>query len=325
LPSGDAGNVGPGHAGTARPGQGANLPPGRSDIGQPSQSDTAAPGQGANLPPGRGDIGQPSQGDTAAPGHASYGGLADHGPQSHAFVAAVPVLAAGVGLRRGRGWAMRSASFRVGAPEPGGSALGMLVDTPATASAIVDMLAGVARPAHGELRVLGHDMRTIRGRTAVRRRVGVARRGAVPLLAPKIRGLVEHAARLASPDRQDRQVLAAAILDRLGLVPWADVPVRAAPDSIARRARLAAAAVHQPELLLVDGLMDGFPKRDVAGLADAIRDLCRDSGVLVVGCDSAGLALACDDILVLTDGVLSVPPGPPALSWAELESPDWWR
>ncbi|MGO8958006.1 MAG: hypothetical protein ACLQFR_11635 [Streptosporangiaceae bacterium] len=244
---------------------------------------------------------------------------------SHAIVPSDPVLAAGIGLRRGRGWAVRSASFRVSAPGAGRSAVGMLVDSPATATAIVDLLAGVARPAYGELRVLGHDMCTIRGRASVRRRVGVARRGAIPLPAPKIRGMLEHAARLARPDRRDRQVLAAAILDRLGLLPWAEVPVRSAPDSIARRARLAAAAVHQPELLLVDGLMDGLPKRDVAVLADSIRDLSRDSGVLVVGWDSAGLAVACDDIWVLTDGVLSVPPGPPALSWADLDSADWLR
>ena len=57
----------------------------------------------------------------------------------------------------------------------------------------------------------------------------------------------------------DRHVLAAAILDRLSLMPWAEVPLRLAPDSIARRARLAAAAVHQPELLLLDGLLDGLP------------------------------------------------------------------
>ena len=287
MPSGDAGSVQPGHAGTARP----------------SQAGTA----------------RPSQGGVARPGQAGGAG------PSEGLVGPDPVLAAGIGLRRGRGWAVRSASFRVSAPEPGKLALGILVDSPATAEAIVDLLAGVGRPAYGELRVLGHDLSTIRGRASVRRRVGVARRGAIPLPAPRIRGLVEHAARLARPDRRDREVLAAAILDRLGLFPWAEVPVRSAPESIARRARLAAAAVHQPELLLVDGLMDGLAERDVAALADSIRDLSRDTSVLVVGCDSAGLGAACDDILVLTDGVLSVPPGPPALSWAELDSPDWLR
>jgi len=215
------------------------------------------------------------------------------------------VLAAGIGLRRGWGWAVRAASFRIGSPAPGRSAtLGILIDHPAQATAIVDLLAGLARPAYGELRVLGHDMATIRGRAVVRRRVGVARRNARPLSAMRIRRLVEHAARLSGPGRHDRHALAAAILDRLSLLPWADVKLRAAPDAIARRARLAAAAAHQPDLLLLDGLLDGLPFRDVTVLAQAIRDLGRDSAILVAGCDSSALDLACDEVLVLTDGVL---------------------
>jgi len=222
----------------------------------------------------------------------------------HAVMGPDPVLAAGIGVRRGRGWAVRAASFRIGPPVPGRSALGILFDHPAQSEALVDLLAGVARPAYGELRVLGHDMATIRGRAAVRRRAGVARRNARPMPWMRVRGLVEHAARIAGPDPRDRHVLAAAVLDRLSLTPWAEVPLRAAPDSIARRARLAAAAVHQPELLLLDGLLDGLPARDVTVLAGSIRDLSRDSGILVAGCDRAALELACDDVLVLADGVL---------------------
>jgi ABC-2 type transport system ATP-binding protein len=228
-------------------------------------------------------------------------------PSGHAVMAADPVLAAGIGVRRGRGWAVRAASFRVHAPMPGGSALGILIDQPAQSAAIVDVLAGVARPAYGELRVLGHDMGSVRGRAAVRRSVGVARRSARPLPAMRVRGLVEHAARMATPERYHRHLLAAAILDRLALTPWADVPLRASPDSVVRRARLAAAAVHQPELLLLDGLLDGLVPRDVASLTDAVRDLSRDSGTLVAGCDEHALVLACDEILVLTDGVLVSP------------------
>jgi ABC-type multidrug transport system ATPase subunit len=215
------------------------------------------------------------------------------------------VLAAGIGMRRGWGWVVRAASFRVSAPTPGrAAALGILIDHPAQATALVDLLAGLARPAYGELRVLGHDMATIRGRAVVRRRVGVARRTARPLPAMRIRGLVEHAARLSGPGRHDRHVLAAAILDRLSLLPWAEVTLRAAPDAIARRARLAAAAAHQPELLLLDGLLDGLPMRDATVLAAAIRDLSRDTAILVTGCDGPALELACDEVLVLTDGVL---------------------
>ena len=110
----------------------------------------------------------------------------------------------------------------------------------------------------------------------MRGRVGVGPRTARPQPGIRVRGLVEHAARLARLPRRDRHLLAAAILDRLSLTPWADVPLRAAPDVICRRARLAAAAVHQPDLLLIDGLLDDLCPRDAAALADAIRDLGRD-------------------------------------------------
>jgi len=223
---------------------------------------------------------------------------------AHAVVAADPVLAAGIGVRRGMHWIVRSASFRVGPPMPGKSAFGILIAAPEQASALVDVLAGISRPAYGELRVLGSDMATARGRAAVRSRIGVARRHARTLPGLRIRGLVEHAARLAGPGSGDRHVLAAAILDRLALSPWAEVPLRLAPDSVVRRARLAAAAVHQPELLLLDGLLDGLLARDAAVLADAIADLSRDAGVLLTGIDAHMLTLACDEVMVLADGVL---------------------
>jgi ABC-type multidrug transport system ATPase subunit len=219
-----------------------------------------------------------------------------------------PVIAAGIGVRLGRGYAVRAASFRLGALEPGRSVLGIQIGHPAQATAIIDLLAGVARPAYGELRVLGHDMATVRGRAAVRRRVGVARRAVRSLPWLRVRGLVVHGARLARRGEADRHLLAAAILDELGLTPWADVPLRAVPEAVGRRALLAAAAAHQPELLLLDGLLDGLELRDITALAEVIRALSQDSGVVLAGCDAEALILACDEVLVLTDGVV-VPAG----------------
>jgi ABC-type multidrug transport system ATPase subunit len=186
---------------------------------------------------------------------------------------------------------------------PGRSALGILAAQPGEASALVDVLAGAARPAYGELRVLGQDMGFARSRHAVRGRVGVARRSARQLPGLRVRSLVEHAAGRALPGG-DRQVLAAAVIDRLSLAPWAEVPVRLAPDAVARRARLAAAAVCQPELLLLDGLLDELRPREARALADAVNDLSHDAGVLLTGTDIRALELVCDDIMVLADGVL---------------------
>ena len=172
------------------------------------------------------------------------------------------------------------------------------------ATTLVDLLAGLVRPAYGELRVLGEDLTTARGRSAVRGKVGVARRAARPQPAFRVRGLVEHAARLAGLPAQDRDLLAAAIVDRLALTPWADVPLRSAPDAVGRRARLAAAAVHQPDLLLIDGLLDELPFGDAGVLAEAIRDLGRDTTVIATGRDPVTLALACGEVLTMADGIL---------------------
>lgn len=225
----------------------------------------------------------------------------------HAAVTTTPVLAAGVGVRHGRSWALRSASFRLESPVSGRTAFGIVISDQPTATALIDVLAGLIRPSYGGLRVLGQDMTTARGRSAVRGQVGVARRLARPQPAFRVRGLVDHAARLARLPARDRGPLAAAIVDRLLLTPWAEVPLRAAPEVIARRARLAAAAVHQPGLLLLDGLLDDLDPRDMAPLADAIRDLGRDTTVVALGHDAHALALACGEVLTMADGILVRP------------------
>jgi len=140
-----------------------------------------------------------------------------------------PVLAAGVGLRHRSAWLLRSVSFRVDIRPQDGLVLGIATGQQATASAVVNLLAGLARPSHGELRVLGKDLTTAAGRAAVRRQVGIARIPGRPESVFRSRGLAEHAARLARIPDRDRAGRAAAILDRLALMPWAEVRLSAAP------------------------------------------------------------------------------------------------
>jgi ABC-type multidrug transport system ATPase subunit len=220
------------------------------------------------------------------------------------FTAECPVLAAGVGVRHGWNWVLRAASFRMDGCGDGGTVIGIHTSRQAASSALVDLLAGHARPAHGELRVLGEDLTTAGGRAAVRHQVGVARRSAWTQPGFRVRGLIEHAARVAKLPGRDRDVLTAAILDRLALAPWADVPLRSVPAPVSRRARLAAAAVHEPDLLLLDGLLDDLSPQAAAAVAGNVRDLARDTSIVATGCDAVALSLACDDVLTLADGVL---------------------
>lgn len=190
--------------------------------------------------------------------------------------------------------------FPDGLAGPGRTGFGIAVDRYRTAKAVVDLLAGSTPPSYGELRVLGEDMSTARGRA----RVGIARRTARPRPALRVRGLIEHAARLARLPGCDYHVLTAAIIDGLALAPWADVQLRAVPDPVLRRAKLAAAAVHEPNLLILDRLLDDLAPADAAALAASIRDLGRDTAIVATGSDARALALACDEVIRMADGII---------------------
>jgi len=235
---------------------------------------------------------------------------------------AVPVLSAGVGIRYQGGWALRLASFRIERTDLGVAALGIIATRSPASAALVALLTGRAAPAYGHLRVLGYDLASPGDRAAVRHQIGAATTTARPVSALRIRRLVERAARRSAEPGADRHLLVAAILDRLALMPWAEVPVNAAPELVARKARLAAACVHQPKLLLVDGLLDHLVPRDRSVLADAIRDAQRDSAVIAIGGERDALALVCDQVLAVRHGILvGTTARAPAGSWPDGPAP----
>jgi len=237
----------------------------------------------------------------------------------HAVTAIAPVLSAGVGVRYPSGWALRLASFRLERSGVGSATLGIVTPRSQASSALADLLSGRVAPSYGTLQVLGYDMSAGSGRSAARRQVGTASPAPMPLSGTRIRRLVERAARRSVQPGSDRGLLVAAIIDRVGLAPWADVQLGAAPELIARKARLAAACVHQPKLLLLDGLMDNMPPLDRTVLADVIRDLERDTAVIAFGTDASTLLLVCDQVVSLAGGIVmgrssgDVPAGPASI------------
>jgi ABC-type multidrug transport system ATPase subunit len=241
----------------------------------------------------------------------------------HAAAAITPVLAAGVGAREASRYPIRLASFLLPATELGRAALGIVTPRCAASTLLVRLLSGQLAPAYGQLLVLDEDLTTAAGRAQVRPRVGIASRGGYLWPTLTIRGLVERAARRHGPlsnrqSRNDRQLLVVAILDRLALLPWAAVPVRDAPEIVARRARLAAACVHQPDLLIIDGLFDQLPIIDRTILAKTVAELKRDTSIVATGQDADALLLFCDQVLMLTNGIVVGRRSLPAAAMDEL-------
>jgi ABC-type multidrug transport system ATPase subunit len=231
----------------------------------------------------------------------------------HAATAIAPVQCAGVGAKDGTRYVIRLASFRLAASELGYPALGIVTPRAGAAAALAGLLSGRITPSHGRLIVLGQDLARLSGRLAVRPRIGVASRTGRVWPAISIRGLVERAARHSGQRRSDRGLLVAAVLDRLGLTPWEQVRLRAAPPLISRRARLAAASVHQPELLIINGLFDQLRPADRVALARTVIEFKRDTAVVVIGRDADTMLLCCDQVITEADGiVLGQYPLPPS-------------
>jgi ABC-2 type transport system ATP-binding protein len=236
------------------------------------------------------------------------------------------VLSAGVGARDAARYPIRLASFRLEPGSLGRAALGIITPPSPASAVLVGLLSGRLAPAYGELRVLGHDVRSASGRAAVRAGTGLAATSLRTWPMVTIRGLVSHAARRSGQPRRDRGLLVAAILDRLDLGPWGEVALRAAPELVARRARLAAACVHEPDLLIVNGLFDHLPAMERAMLADIVKDLRRDTSIVALGQDADTLLLFCDQLAILSGGVLIGQPPclPPAAvhQVVEVTAPD---
>jgi ABC-type multidrug transport system ATPase subunit len=166
-------------------------------------------------------------------------------------------------------------------------------------AALLTLIAGLAAPARGELTVFGQDMNTARGRAEIRRRAVLIPPPGRPA-GFTVRGLVLHAAWLRRlPARSARCGQA---LDRLNLAGWASCPMTAVPDEVARRAWLAACTVHEPDLLLVDGLLDNVTAEDAVALAGWLRALSAGTALLITGRDATRIALCGAPPLTLTDG-----------------------
>ena len=224
-------------------------------------------------------------------------------PADPAIIQAEPatVVAAGIGTQG----ALRSASFHLGPFVPGRTAVGIAGPQGAGKTALTDLLAGLTVPAHGKLRVLGEDLSCPAGRAAVRYRIGLVPQPAGRPPGFTVRQLVAHAGWLAGLPGHEQDLAVARALDSLGLADWANLPVRSVPEGTARLTWLAAASVHEPELLLLDGVLDGMDDRDAVCVADAVRDAAMVTAVVVTGQDPERLERACGHVLTLAQGVLT--------------------
>jgi ABC-2 type transport system ATP-binding protein len=191
--------------------------------------------------------------------------------------------------------AVRGIDLRV----PAGSATALLGRNGAGKSTTMRVLAGVVPPTGGIVEVDGYDVRT--RSLEVKRRTGYC---------PDVGGLVpratpwEHlqlAARLRRLSRWEER--ARELLERFELGDAAHRVTGGFSHGMGRRLSVVLAALHQPEVLLLDEPFDGVDPIGVEATLEVIADARARGACVLVSTHLRELAIeACGEVLVLRGG-----------------------
>ncbi len=181
---------------------------------------------------------------------------------------------------------------------PPGSLTGFVGANGAGKTTTMRIVLGIARPDRGTVTWRGAPLDD-----DARRRIGYMpeERGLYPDMP--VRAQLVHLARLHGVPAERARASADALLARLGLAERAGDVVSALSLGNQQRAQIAAALVHEPELLLLDEPFSGLDPVAVDGLVELLREVAA-TGVPVLF-SSHQLELVerlCDAVVVLSHG-----------------------
>ena len=154
---------------------------------------------------------------------------------------------------------------------------GLLGPNGAGKTTILHMIAGLARPSQGEVEVLGGPARD---NPDLYRRLGVMSEHEAVYGFYTGRRFVQFAARLHGLDPVDPAVDRA--IGRVGLADVQHRPLGTYSRGMRQRMRLAAALVHDPELLLLDEPLNGTDPRQRLEFHDLMRRLAAEGRTIFI-------------------------------------------
>src|SRR3954471_6595748 len=182
---------------------------------------------------------------------------------------------------------------------------GLLGPNGAGKTTLMRMLATVARPSGGELRLLGRDPRDAAERTAVRRRLGYL---------PQELGFHQHFTAFEFVDyiatlkewaeRDARHVEVRRVLRAVSLDDVAHRRIRALSGGMRRRVALAQALLGRPELLVLDEPTAGLDPQQRLQFRELVSEAAESSVVVLSTHQTEDVAALCSRVVALREGAV---------------------
>ena len=192
--------------------------------------------------------------------------------------------------RFGATTALRAITFALQGPQ----VIGVLGPNGAGKTTLLEILEGLSSPSEGQIRLFGAPLSI---RDYPRRRIGVVMQREFALDRITV---AEYAALFASI--YGVRDGSARILSRAGLQKRADVALEKLSGGEAQRLFLAAAVVHDPELVFLDEPTAQLDPESKARIGEDIRTLAQRSTVIITTHDLREADAICDHVLFLVDG-----------------------
>lgn len=213
------------------------------------------------------------------------------------------ITVVGEGLVR----AYKGGKFRLDVPyieAPAGTTLALLGPSGSGKTTLLHLLGLLERPDAGRVLLDGREV-TAGDREARLSMAAVFQRPY--LFKGSVRQNVEYGLMVRGMPRSERQLLAAAALERVGLAGYGDRSALALSGGEAQRVSLARALVVEPRVLLLDeplANLDPLLKRRLTReFADIVRQ--SDATVIWVTHDQDEAIVAADHVAILRDGLLA--------------------
>lgn len=189
---------------------------------------------------------------------------------------------------------------------PWGETLSLFGANGAGKTTLLRILSTSVRPDGGTVRIAGRDLR--RQTAEVRRRIGVVGHRSFLYEDLTPRENLNYYARLYGIS--DRQATVAAALNRVGLSARTDHRVRTLSNGMQKRAAIARAILHQPDVLLLDEPEAGLDRDSRQMLGDLLAEWTSEGRSAALTTHDIELGLAWGHrAAVLSGGRLSFPDG----------------